>query len=328
MLRDLARFYAQAPRDIDRLGMITLDEYLATKTFGAAFRDDHLYPMAAAIWSTPAADIGSYPAAAFIRFCRNHGLLQFLNRPIWRTVRGGSRAYVAKLVEQITGAGMGRILTAQGVTRVRRHPAGIEVHDASGQVHAFDHVVFASHADQTLKLLADPSADEQRLLGAFRYSENRAVLHSDPSLMPHRRAAWAAWNYASMNDASGRHLSVSYWMNMLQNIPQANPLFVTLNPFREPRADLKVSEHMYTHPQFDLAALNAQGQLWSMQGVRNSWYCGAYFGAGFHEDGLQSGLAVAEQLGGVRRPWQVAGESDRIVVSPTAARTSIELESA
>jgi predicted NAD/FAD-binding protein len=326
MLRDLTRFYAEAPKDIDRLGMITLNDYLATKTYGAGFRDDHLYPMAAAIWSTPAADIGNYPAAAFLRFCRNHGLLQLLDRPIWRTVKGGSRSYVSKLVAEITGSETGRIMTGRGIVSVRRHPAGVEVHDTAGQVHAFDQVVFASHADQTLKLLADPTEDEKRLLGAFRYSENRAVLHSDPSLMPRRRAAWAAWNYASMSDATGRHLSVSYWMNMLQNIPQSNPLFVTLNPFREPRPDLVVSEHLYTHPQFDLAALGAQGQLWSLQGVRNSWYCGAYFGAGFHEDGLQSGLAVAETLGGVRRPWQVKGESDRIVMTPSAAHNSADLE--
>jgi len=316
MLRDLARFYAEAPRDIDRLGMITLDDYLAMKAFGASFRDDHLYPMAAAIWSTPAADIGNYPAAAFIRFCRNHGLLQFRDRPIWRTVKGGSCAYVAKLVAAISGFGTGRILTGVGAARVRRIASGIEVLDTTGQVHGFDQVVFASHADDSLKLLADPSSEETRILGAFRYSDNRAVLHADTSLMPCRRAAWAAWNYASMNDVSGRHLSVTYWMNMLQSIPRDNPLFVTLNPFREPRADLVVSTHAYTHPQFDVAALKAQHELWSLQGERGTWFCGAYFGAGFHEDGLQSGLAVAESLGGVRRPWTVPGESDRIVITP------------
>jgi predicted NAD/FAD-binding protein len=316
MLRDLARFYAEAPHDIDRLGMITLNDYLTMKAFGASFRDDHLYPMAAAIWSTPAADIGNYPAAAFIRFCRNHGLLQFRDRPIWRTVKGGSRAYVTKLVEAITGSGTGRILTGIGAASVRRIGSGIEVRDTIGEVHAFDQVVFASHADDTLKLIADPSPGETRILGAFRYSENRAVLHRDASLMPRRRAAWAAWNYASMNDASGRHLSVTYWMNLLQSIPRGNPLFVTLNPFREPRADLVVSTHAYAHPQFDVAALKAQHELWSLQGERGTWFCGAYFGAGFHEDGIQSGLAVAETLGHLRRPWTVAGESDRIVITP------------
>jgi len=324
MLRDLARFYRHAPRDIDRLGMITLDDYLATRAFGAGFRDDHLYPMAAAIWSTPAADIGNYPAAAFIRFCRNHGLLQFFDRPIWRTVKGGSRAYVTKLVAAFLATGRGRVLTGCGVASVRRHAdgmrhaGGIELHDAQGGVHAFDQVVFATHADVSLKLLADPSPAETKVLGAFQYSRNRAVLHSDASAMPQRRAAWAAWNYASLNDASGRHLSVSYWMNLLQAIPQSNPLFVTLNPFREPRAETIIADQVYEHPQFDLAALEAQGRLWSLQGDRSSWYCGAYFGAGFHEDGLQSGLAVAEALGGGRRPWQVQGESDRIIITQPA----------
>jgi predicted NAD/FAD-binding protein len=326
MLRDLARFYADAPRDIDALGMITLDDYLTKKSFGAGFRDDHLYPMAAAIWSTPAADIGNYPAAAFIRFCRNHGLLQFRDRPIWRTVKGGSRAYVAKLAAAITGSGTGRILTGVGAVSVRRLASGVEIRDTAGQIHSFDQVVFASHADDTLRLLDDPSEGEAHVLGSFRYSRNLAVLHSDERLMPRRRAAWAAWNYASMQDADGRHLSVSYWMNLLQSIPQDNPLFVTLNPFIQPRPERVVSTHVYHHPQFDVAALRAQGQLWSLQGQRLSWYCGAYFGAGFHEDGLQSGLAVAEALSGVRRPWNVAGESDRIVISAPLTPTLPQLE--
>ena len=317
MLADLARFYRQAPADIDRLGMITLEDYLEMRSFGARFRDDHLYPMAAAIWSTPAADIGKYPAVAFLQFCRNHGLLKFIDRPIWRTVKGGSRSYVAKLVEGVTSAGTSRILTGCPVITVRRHATGVEIVDGAGQRHTCDHVVFASHADQTLKLLDDPTPSERSILGAFQYARNTAVLHSDERLMPQRKAAWAAWNYASMSDSTGRHLSVTYWMNTLQHIPKSNPLFVTLNPFTEPRAGQVISTHDYAHPQFDLGALRAQNELWSLQGQQNSWFCGAYFGAGFHEDGLQSGLAVAEALGAVRRPWTVEGESSRIVIRPT-----------
>lgn len=328
MLSELARFYRQAPRDIDRLGMISLEDYLSMKAFGSSFRDDHLYPMAAAIWSTPAADIGKYPAAAFIRFCRNHGLLQFLDRPIWRTVKGGSRNYVSKLEAEIADAPECRVLKGRPVVHVRRLPNGVELREADGRTHHFDEVVFASHADETLRILDDATPAEKRILGAFQYTKNTAVLHSDPSLMPNRRKAWAAWNYASTGRGEDRRLSVTYWMNMLQHIPETNPLFVTLNPFRDPAPGSVVSTHDYMHPQFDLAALKAQHDLWSLQGVHNTWFCGAYFGAGFHEDGLQAGLAVAEAIGGVRRPWQVEGESDRIILGPTPQRQVIRLEQA
>jgi predicted NAD/FAD-binding protein len=161
-------------------------------------------------------------------------------------------------------------------------------------------------------MLVDPSTEERQLLGAFGYNENLAVLHSDPGLMPRRRHAWASWNYISRRVGETKHLSVTYWMNRLQNIPEATPLFVTLNPDREPHPSRVIRRETYHHPLYDAAAMAAQHGLWSLQGARNTWFCGAYFGAGFHEDGLQAGLAVAEALGGVRRPWTVAGESDRI----------------
>ena len=315
MLRDLHRFYRNAARDVAALGRISLDEYLSSEGYGAAFRDDHLYPMAAAIWSTPAAEIGNYPAASFIRFCDNHGLLKVTGRPIWRTVDGGSRVYVKRLTEHFAA----HIAVGCGVRSVRRVAGAVDVTDERGCTARFDHAVIATHADQALRMLADPSPQERRLLEAFGYTENHAILHSDPLLMPRRRGAWASWNYISRPVGETRRLSVTYWMNRLQNIPNATPLFVTLNPDREPQRGHLIGSEIYHHPLFDAGAMAAQEQLWSLQGIGNTWFCGAYFGAGFHEDGIQAGLAVAEALGGVRRPWSVAGESDRIHLPPRGA---------
>ena len=228
MLRDLLRFYREAPRDLATMGDQTLEDYLATNRYGASFRDDHLYPMAAAIWSTPAMDVGKHPAANFIRFCENHGLLRLAGRPQWRTVVGGSRNYVARL----TASFAERIAVSCGVVSILRDGAGVELIDAAGGRRRFDAVVIATHADQALKMLAAPSLRERTLLGAFRYARNEAVLHTDASLMPRRRAAWASWNYLADGDGAQRRLSVTYWMNRLQPLGAAPPLFVTLNPLR------------------------------------------------------------------------------------------------
>lgn len=314
MLRDLVRFYREAPRDLPTMGAISLDEYLTSNRYGAAFRDDHLYPMAAAIWSTPAADVGAYPAASFVRFCDNHGLLKLSNRPIWRTVQGGSRAYV----EKITAPFRENIRLGTPVRRIERNPGGVTLIDASGERHSFDHVVIATHADTALAMLAEPSPEEARLLGAFRYAKNQAVLHTDIRLMPRRKAAWASWNYLANRQAGERNLSVTYWMNRLQPLGDVPPVLVTLNPIVEPAPDTVIHLETYWHPQFDLAADAAQKALWSLQGQQNTWFCGAHFGAGFHEDGLQAGLAVAEDLGGIQRPWRVANDSTRITRAPVA----------
>lgn len=308
MIRDLLRFYREAPRDLPRMGDISLDEYLARGGYGAAFVRDHLYPMAAAIWSTPAAEVGAYPAASFVRFCDNHGLLKIVGRPVWRTVRGGSRAYVRRLAENIPDIRLGA-----PVARVARLADGVEVRDANGGVDRFDAVVIAAHADAALAMLERPSEAERRILGAFRYADNEAFLHSDASLMPRRKAAWAAWNYLAEGGGE-TELAVTYWMNALQPLGPTPELFVTLNPPRRPDAARTHLRQNYRHPQFDGAAMEAQKQLWSLQGVDRIWYCGAYFGSGFHEDGLQAGLAVAEQLGGGKRPWRVAQESGRIFI--------------
>lgn len=304
MLGEILRFYRQAPTDLAGLTdpELTLGDYLKRQGFSAAFRDDHLLPMAAAIWSSPAHTLMDYPAEAFIRFCSNHGLLKLAGRPLWRTVEGGSRVYVERLASAIPD-----IRLDCGVTTVRRTGEGVVVQDSRGGAERFDHIVIGAHADQALAMLADPTMQERAVLGAFRYSRNLTVLHTDRSLMPRRRRAWASWNYIGADDG----LCVTYWMNRLQGLP-GQDLFVTLNPPRPPRPDTLLRSELYEHPIFDPAAIQAQKRLWALQGHGGVWFCGAHFGAGFHEDGLQSGLAVAEQLGAVRRPWSVRDESGRI----------------
>lgn len=313
MLRDLVRFYREAPRNVAALGMMTLDEYLDAAGYGHGFRNDHLYPMAAAIWSTPAAKIGAYPAASFIRFCETHGLLKLTGRPLWRTVAGGSRSYVRVLADAVPD-----VVSSYTIKKIVRTANGAEIIGSDGHRRHFDQVVIATHADQALQMLADPSGEERRLLGAFDYIVNDTILHSDARLMPQRRRVWSSWNYMTRDDLDGRKLAVTYWMNRLQGIESDRPLFITLNPHREIERGAVMKQMSYSHPRFDARAIEAQRQLWSLQGRRNTWFCGAYFGAGFHEDGLQAGLAVAEGIGGVRRPWRVAGECARIHVQGTA----------
>jgi hypothetical protein len=313
MLRDLIRFYREAPSHAGKLGLATLGEFLASGKYGPAFRDDHLLPMAAAIWSAPCHSILDYPAESFIRFCENHGLLQISRRPRWRTVEGGARVYVEKML-----AGMnGRVQLGRGAVRVRRHPDGVWIHDTDGGAELFDKVVIATHADQALGLLADPTPAEAALLGCFRYSRNSAILHDDPALMPRRRKAWSSWNYLGRRVPGGgtNGLCVSYWMNKLQGIDHPRPLIMTLNPNREPTPGSIIDQAEFDHPLFDNAAMAAQRDFWPIQGENRTYYCGAWLGAGFHEDGLQAGLAVAEAIGAAR-PWQLANPNNRIQATP------------
>jgi len=317
MLRDVARFYRSAPLALAALETaqsgLSLGDWLAQERYGAPFAQDHLLPMAAAIWSAPASDMLAFPAVSLLRFFHNHGLLQVAARPQWRTVVGGSRAYVAKL----TASFRDRIHTGRAVVAARRDAAeaGVTLRFADGSEARFGQAVFACHADQTLALLPDADADERRQLGAFSYQENRAVLHSDAALMPRRRAAWASWNYlAERGENDAAKLSVSYWMNRLQNLPNAHPMFVTLNPARVPDPAAVHGAFVYHHPMFDARAMAAQRALAALQGRRASWFCGSYFGFGFHEDGLVSGLAVAAALG-VPAPWRAAAPSMELAPS-------------
>ncbi|MDP1874310.1 NAD(P)/FAD-dependent oxidoreductase [Phenylobacterium sp.] len=321
MLRDVTRFYRHGPRDLAALEapLTSLDDYLKQKGYCQAFRDDHLLPQAAAIWSTPLGAIGAYPAAALIRFFQNHGMMSVFGRGLWRTVEGGSRTYVSRLA----AAFQGEVRSGVRVVGVRREAGGVDIRLANGQVERFDEVVIATHGDQALALLEDPGAEETRLLSAFRYSRNLTVLHTDPALMPKRRAAWTAWNHLGRRGAPEEGC-VTYWMNKLQSLPSKPELFVTLNPNREIAPEAVIRTEVYEHPLFDAGALAAQDELWSLQGANRTWFCGSYFGHGFHEDGLQSGLAVAEQLGGVRRPWSVDGESGRIRLRPVPTAAPAE----
>ncbi|HLZ73930.1 NAD(P)/FAD-dependent oxidoreductase [Phenylobacterium sp.] len=315
MLRDVMRFYKHAPKDLEALEapLTSLDDYLAEKGYCQAFRDDHLLPQAAAIWSTPLAHIGAYPAAALIRFFQNHGMMSVFGRGLWRTVQGGSRQYVRKLTEAFAG----EIRTGARVTGVRRVAGGAEVADVTGHVERFDEVVIATHGDTALSLLDAPTPEERRILSAFKYSRNLTVLHTDATLMPKRKAAWASWNHIGRrNDPEDG--CVTYWMNRLQSLKSAQDLLVTLKPTRPIAPEAVIRTEVYEHPLFDAGAIAAQREIWSLQGEHHTWFAGSYFGHGFHEDALQAGLAVAEQLGGVRRPWSVEGESGRIHVAQPA----------
>ncbi len=319
MTFDLLRFYKNAPLELPRTrnDLISLGEYLESRAYGEAFKRDHLLPQAAAIWSASMAEIHHYPACAFVRFFENHGLLKLKGRPQWSTVDGGSRAYVSMLTAHYAH----RARLNCGAVSVRRDTSGAWVRDAQGEASHYDNIVIATHADEALAMLDDPTPQERALLGAFRYAKNRAVLHTDEALMPRRKPLWASWNYVGDNPEGG--CIVSYWMNKLQRINSREQLFLTLNPRTMPRDESILYETSYDHPLFDAAAIRAQEQIWSLQGVNKTWFCGAHFGAGFHEDGLQAGLAVAEQLGGVRRPWNVAEESGRIHLTAPAFRDAI-----
>lgn len=288
---------------------LTLGQLLSRERFSHRFIHDHLIPMGAAIWSTPAEKMLDYPALAFLRFCANHGLLQLSSRPQWQTVKGGSREYVQRIIEQL-GDGA---LTNRCIRKIKRFADQVQLTDFQGKEWHFDQVVMACHADTALSLLSEPDELEQYLLGAFTFQRNRALLHSDERLMPQNKKAWASWNYLGSRQTSGSGTgpAVTYWMNNLQHL-DGQPLFVTLNPGQEPATNLIHGCYLYDHPVFDRAAIEAQEQIWELQGRNRTWYCGAWMGYGFHEDGLQSGLAVAESLGGIRRPWQVEGENNRL----------------
>ncbi|MEM1047890.1 MAG: FAD-dependent oxidoreductase [Pseudomonadota bacterium] len=314
MLSDILRFYREAPRLLQAGSHSdeALGTYLARNRYSQYFIDNHLLPMAAAIWSTRACDMLAYPVSAFVAFFNSHGLLSLRDRPQWKSVIGGSRAYVQRL----TAPYRDNIRTGTGGLNVRRTENGVIVTDAQGHEQKFDHVVIGAHADEALALLHDADENERAVLGSFSYTANEAVLHTDPTLMPVRRRVWSSWNYVSTrNQSAERALCVSYWMNNLQQLQTKQDVFVTLNPIRDPAPGSVVGSFSYEHPMFNSAALDAQSRLWQVQGARNTWFCGSYFGFGFHEDALQSGLAAAEALTGDRRPWQVAGESDRIAAT-------------
>ncbi|MDO5648896.1 NAD(P)/FAD-dependent oxidoreductase [Paracoccus sp. (in: a-proteobacteria)] len=287
MIRDILRFFRDAPRD----GCAgSLGDLIDQMRLGAGFRDRFLLPISGAIWSTPVRDMLDFPAAPFIRFFDNHGLMSVNGQPEWLTVAGGSRAYVDAVLSRLRG----RVRLNSPVRAVTRQGGLQVVTDAGAE--RFDRVIFATHAPQTLAMLDAPDAQERAILGAFRTQDNRMVLHSDTRLMPRRRNVWAAWNYvtAGPQAATDRPISLSYWMNRLQHLDTPRPLIVTLNPEMEP--DHIHDTAILAHPQFDAQAVAAQAQLSDIQGHGGVHYAGAWTRYGFHEDGLLSALRVAQSL--------------------------------
>lgn len=303
MLRDLLRFNRQtsllAAAGTPIRG--TLGEFLDEGGYGKELRQLYLHPMAACIWSMPSAQVNRFPLQTFVTFCHNHGLLAVSNRPQWRTVAGGGREYVKKLA-----AGLPDIRLGAPVRQVRRWDSGVEIATDSYTEH-FDQVVMAAHTNQCLAMLEHPSDDERSVLEAIPYQPNRAVLHTDANLLPHRRRAWSAWNFFSpRRDLTDEPVSLSYLINKLQPLPFATPVVVTMNPQPEakfaPDPRTVIAEFEYDHPVFLEGSDEAKGRVVALQGQRRTWFCGAWTRYGFHEDGLLSAVNVAKQFG-AEIPW-------------------------
>ena len=315
MLADVMRFNRLTTAIAVRNGDAELDEpigdFLDRHGFGSAFREGYFLPMVSCVWSCPTEQMLHFPMGTMIRFCHNHGLIQLSDRPQWRTVRGGSKRYVDKMLASIADARL-----ATPVRSIRRLPpgagtAGVIVGTDVG-TERFDEVVLACHSDQALALLCDASADEREVLGAIRYHANRAVLHTDRAVLPQRPRAWAAWNYERAADPGreGSGVCLHYLINRLQPLPWKTPVMVSLNPLRPIRPDSVLGQWDYSHPVFDRAAVQAQQRVPTLQGRSHVWFCGAWTRYGFHEDGLMSGLAVVD---GLRERW--AAQADRGVAA-------------
>jgi predicted NAD/FAD-binding protein len=307
MMQGLVKFFKLASSDFSNIDdSLSLGEFATLHGLSKEFVELHLLPVAGAIWSAEPRSMLAYPAKAFLKFFKNHGLLNYIDRPQWRTVSGGSRNYVSRILadSQLTKFGN------QAATAVYRTAGGVEIKTSTGQSLNFDHVVMATHADIALSLISRPLISERDLLASFNYSQNRVVLHQDESLMPKRRRHWSAWNYVAGQDASAG--GITYWMNALQPLDTTEQYFVSVNPATTPAPASVKFETTFTHPIFTCDTAQAQKQLWDLQGKDRIWFCGAYFGSGFHEDGLQSGLAVAEELGGRARPWSLVNANYRL----------------
>jgi predicted NAD/FAD-binding protein len=293
MLGDILRFNREttAMQRADGVYAITLREYLDEGGFSTVFRDWYLLPMAAAIWSVPLSAVLEFPLRTFVRFCYRHGLLQIFDRPQWRTVAGGARTYVERIVAQLPD-----VRLSMPVRKVRRYANHVEIDTPATAGERFDQVVLACHSDQSLALLADASRLETDLLDSVRYQPNRVLLHTDSRLMPRRRRAWSAWNYLASSERGNPPVCVTYWINKLQPLPFDTPVLVTLNPPIEPSPDRLIAEYEYSHPIVKSKAVTAQQQFAHLQGQRRTWYAGAWLGYGFHEDGLASAHLVAQGI--------------------------------
>jgi predicted NAD/FAD-binding protein len=302
MVKDIIRFNRictklAADKQLDEVDL-TVGEFIKKHGFSQEFQDWYFLPMVGAIWSCPVSQMLAFPIATMIRFCFNHGLIQIADRPQWLTVKGGSREYVKKLCVHIEKNGGSFI--RERVSSVSRNGHQVNINTDHGTI-SYDHVVMACHSDQALAALEDPSADENNILGSVKYQDNRAVLHTDSSLLPKEKKCWAAWNYASTRSENhqDQEVCVNYLINQLQPLPESwndQAVIVSLNPVIEPKAETVHADIQYAHPVFDQAAILAQQNLSLIQGLNNTWYCGAWTGYGFHEDGLRSGELVAEAI--------------------------------
>ncbi len=295
MLKQIRRFYAEAPRLLEAGradAALDLETYLDRQGYDDAFKEDHLFPVAAAIWSGSRRQMGAFPVRAFVNFFQNHGLLSFRDRPRWRTITGGSARYVEKLVAPFRD----RIRLGTPVIGIRRDETGIEVTTAAARGERFAKVVLACHADQALALLKDPTPREIEMLSAFPYAANATVLHSDTSLMPRSRAAWSSWNYHRLQDDRDK-VALTYDQNRLQNLATRTPYLVTLNRTEAVARDKVHAAFTYHHPQYDARGMGLQPRHDELNGPNHTYYCGAYWGYGFHEDGVKSALRVARHFG-------------------------------
>ena len=324
MLFDIFRLSLSADRllaDAEAAEDLTLGRLLEHEGYDGAFIRWYLLPMAASIWSTPAEKMLDFPAVNFLRFCENHGLLHVTGKPRWQTVAGGAREYVRKLAADVSG----QIYLNAEITRVQRGPAGVGLTTKNRDTQTYDHVVLACHADQSLRLLADPSPAEVELLGSFPYADNNVALHLDQSFLPRHKRARASWNYhADECSLATTGIAVTYDLTILQKLDAKQPVMVTVNPPRPVDPDLVLREFVYAHPGFDDAAIGAQARLAEIQGLQNTWYAGAWTRYGFHEDGLLSGMAVAQDFG-IEAPWIVAPEAApaRRALSPEPTRARL-----
>lgn len=294
MLRDILRFNARAEA-LAADDTLTLRELLGQLGTGTWFRDHYIAPFSGAIWSTPCAGMLDFPAQALVRFFRNHGLMGLTGQHPWYTVKGGSVEYVRRLQARLARQGVD-LRPGTPVMGVRREATGVLVRARGGAWELFDEIIFATHSDDTLRLISDPTPDESRLLSAIRYQPNQAVLHSDPTVMPRRRKVWSSWNYVEPEGPRADRIDLTYWMNRLQPIPQDDPLFVTLNGSQPIREDLIHDVTTFRHPVYDRAALRAQTGIARINGLNRTWFAGAWMRNGFHEDGFASAATVAAAL--------------------------------
>lgn len=291
MLRDIVKFNKQA---INYLSSdLTLGQLLEEMKLGEWFKKYYILAIGGAIWSTPVNGMLDFPARSFIRFFANHGLLTVNDQPQWYTVTGGSREYVKRLSEGLD------IRTNNPVQKVERRDGKVYVDGAE-----FDHVIFGCHSDQALKMIADPTSLEREIIGSFKYQKNDIVVHSDESFMPKNKACWASWVYKiDGKEDAAQSISLSYWMNRLQNLRTEKPIIVTLNPTRQPDPATVHDRHVFEHPVFDEGAISSQPRIDEVQGKQNTWFCGAYQRYGFHEDGLSSAVELCRKLGATI-PWE------------------------